>query len=287
MRKLRLVLLIFSSLFFILALNPEVCFSDTGKPRYVSIAPSTTEILFALGLDEEIAGVSTYCNYPPEANNKVRVGEFSQINLEKIISLKPDYIFSTGLEQFRIVEELRRQNLKVYVADPSSLRELLNTIEEMGRITGKAKEAQVLIQNMQNQIGQVQAKVKMIPVNRRQKVFIEIWDDPLMTAGKGTFVDDLITLAGGENIAFDTKRAYSIFSQEEVIRRNPDCIILVYMKKSNSISLMEGRFGWNNILAVKSKRIFNDINPDLLLRPGPRVVLGLKEVYKRLYPDEK
>ncbi|TRZ48577.1 hypothetical protein D4Q80_03705, partial [bacterium] len=202
-----------------------------AKPRYISLAPSTTEILFALGLDEEIVGVSSYCNYPLKAKNKERVGTFSRANTEKILSLRPDYIFCTGLEQAPIIAELRRLNLKVYVSDPANMQELFNSIRDMAKITGKVKEAENLIEHMENQIEEISSKVKLIPQEKRQKVFIEIWHDPLTTAGKSSFIDELLTLAGGVNIANDAGKAYSIFSQEEVIKRTPDCIILAYMDK--------------------------------------------------------
>ena len=254
------------------------------KPRYISLAPSTTEILFALGLDEEIVGVSSYCNYPLKAKDKEKVGTFSQPNIEKILSLKPDYIFCTGLEQALAISQLRRLNLNVYVGDPVNMEELLNSIRNIGKIVGKEWEAENLIKNMKSEIEEISSKVKLIPESKKPKVFIEIWYGPLTTAGKGSFIDELLTLAGGINIAYDTKRAYSIFSPEEVIKRNPDCIILAYMDKEKPLKLVGERFGWKGISAVKNNRLYNDINPDLLLRPGPRIVQGLKEIYKRLYP---
>jgi len=257
--------------------------TPTENPRYISLAPSTTEILFALGLDDQIAGVSSFCNYPSKAKTKENVGNFSQPNIEKILSLKPDYIFCTGLEQAPIVTELKRLGLKVYISDPRNIKELMESISDIGRITGKDKEAQYLIRDMQAQIDNIAALVKLIPENKRLKVFIEIFDDPLTTAGRGTFVDELITTAGGINIAADTKRPYSIFSQEEVIKRDPDCIIIAYMGRENPAKLMLERFAWDSISAVKNNRLYNDIDPDTLLRPGPRVVLGIKEIYERLY----
>jgi iron complex transport system substrate-binding protein len=252
--------------------------------KYISLAPSTTEILFALGLDEEIVGVSSYCNYPKKAKSKQNIGEFSHPNIEKILVLKPDYIFCTGLEQAPIISELKRQNLKVYVSDPKDMKELLNSIRDIGKITGKEKTAENLIRNMEQEIEEITSRVKLIPKDKRPKVFIEIWHDPLTTGGRGSFIDELITLAGGINIAYDTKRPFSIFSPEEVIRRNPDCIILTYMDKERPSRLLRKRLGWSQITAVKNNRLYNDINPDLLLRPGPRLVQGLKEIYKRLYP---
>jgi len=278
MRKLLLIIAL------ILACGYGLCLGQNSKPRYISLAPSTTEILFALGLDDRIVGVSVYCNYPPKAKEKEKIGEFSQVNIEKVLALRPDYIFCTGLEQAQIITELRRLGLRVYVADPRNIQDLFNSIKDIGKISDRVKEAENLVKNMAGEIEAITSKVKLIPENKRPKVFIEIWHDPLTTAGKGSFIDELITLAGGINIAKDTRRPYSIFSPEEVIKRNPDSIILTYMDKEKPEKLAGERFGWKGISAVKHKRLYSDINPDLLLRPGPRVVQGLREIHKRLYP---
>ncbi len=257
--------------------------SVQAAPRYISLAPSTTEILFALGLDKEITGVSAYCNYPAQAKNKTKIGDFSSPNIEKIISLKPDYIFCTGLEQAPVIARLRQLNLNVYVADPASIEELFKTIKEIGEITHKTKEASLLIEKMKGEIEAVVSKVKLIPKGNRIKVFVEIWHEPLMTAAKGSFVDELITLAGGINIAHELIRPYCNFSAEKVISLNPQCIIMAYMDKELPLKLIKQRFGWDKIDAVKNERVFNDINPDILFRPGPRITKGLAEIYKRLY----
>ena len=272
--------IIFISIFISLFLGCAVA----AEPRYISLAPSTTEILFTLGLDEEIVGVSTYCNYPSQTKNKTKVGDFSRPNIEKIISLKPDYIFCTGLEQAPVIAQLRQLNFSVYVADPVSIAELFKTIKEIGEITHKTREASVLIENMESEIEEVAFKVKLIPQEDRVKVFVEIWHEPLMTAAKGSFVDELITLAGGINIAHNLIRPYCNFSVEKVINLNPQCIILAYMDSQAPLKLVQQRFGWDKIDAVKNGRVFNDIDPDTLLRPGPRITKGLVEIYKRLYP---
>jgi len=255
----------------------------SAKSRYISLAPSTTEILFALGLGDNIVGVSSYCDYPSQAKEKEKVGTFSQPNIEKIVFLKPDYIFCTGLKQAPAVSALRRLGLKVYVSDPASVADMLSSINEIGNITGKAKEAESLTENMKRQIEEISSKVSSVPQEKRPKVFIEIWHDPLTTAGKGSFVDGLLTLAGGINIANNTRSAYGIFSPEEVIKRNPDCIIITYMDKRVVSRSMASRFGWSGIAAVKNNRVYADIDSNLLLRPGPRIVEGLKEIQKRLY----
>jgi iron complex transport system substrate-binding protein len=254
--------------------------------RYISLAPSTTEILFALGLDEEIVGVSSYCNYPPWAKLKTKIGDFSHPNIEQIAFLKPDYIFCTGLEQASVVLELKRLNFKVYVADPQNIAQLFDTINDIGKLTARINEAEKLINKMRSDIEKISAKVKLIQPQDRVRVFIEIWHDPLMSAGKGSFIDELIKLAGGINIASDISRPYSNFSPERVVGLDPQCIIMTYMDKEAPLKLLEGRFGWKNIDALKNKRLFNDIDPNILLRPGPRITEGLIEIYKRLYPKQ-
>src|SRR3989338_2062796 len=254
-----------------------------ASQRFISLAPAITEILFALGLKDEVVGVTTFCNYPPETKSIEKVGTFSEPSIEKIVSLRPDLIFATGLEQDNVVNQLKQLNLKVYVSDPKNIEELLESIRQIGRLTNKQEQALVLIEGIQHSILQIQNKVKQIPEEKKPKVFIEIWHDPLMTAGHGSFVDELITLAGGVNIAYDTPRAYGYFSAENVIERNPDCIIFGYMDDPGSQNQASRRLGWNQINAVKNNRLHNDINPDLIFRPGPRLVNGLEEIYQRLH----
>ena len=254
--------------------------------RFVSLAPSTTEILYELGLGDQVVGVSSYCNYPEAAASKPKIGDFSHPNIEKIFSLKPDYIFCTGLEQAPVITDLRRLKLNVYVADPANINELFATILDIGNITNTANEAQAMIDGMKKDIESIRTKAIKIPQDKKIKVFIEIWHEPLMTAGKGSFVDELITLAGGINVAHDVIRPYCNYSAEKVVELDPGCIIMTYMDKEQPMRLIEGRFGWAGIDAVKTKRVFNDINPDLLLRPGPRITEGLKAVHHKLYPAE-
>lgn len=260
-----------------------------GAPveRYVSLSPSTTEILFALGLKDKIVAVTSFCNYPEEAKKIARIGTFSEPNIEKIISLKPSIVFSTGLEQAPAVARLKKSGLQVVVSDPQNIAELLESIMQIGKATGREEAAEELKENMLRRLEAVKAKTARIPPDKRVSVFVEIWHDPIMTAGPGSFVDELINLAGARNIANDAPRAYSRFSSEVIIERNPDVIIVGYMDKVNeSAQLIKNRMGWQDIAAVKNNRIVRDINPDLIFRPGPRLVEGLERIYQSLY-DEK
>jgi len=254
------------------------------QARYVSLTPATTEILFALGLDEEIAAVTTYCNYPGKALAKDKVGTFSEPSIEKILSLKPALVFATGLEQAQTVERLKQVGIEVQVSDPSTIAELIASIEAIGQKTNRTAEAKRLTADMKKRIERIREKINAIPASQRQKVFLEIWQDPLLTAGKGSIVDEIITCAGGINIAHDTLRPYSYFSQEQVVARNPDCIILGHRQgKYSAVEAVYARTAWRSINAVKKKRVYNDIDPDTLLRPGPRIIDGLEALYKKLY----
>ncbi|MFH0826318.1 MAG: cobalamin-binding protein [Candidatus Omnitrophota bacterium] len=263
------------------------CASGASVERYVSLSPATTEILFALGLKDKIVAVTSFCNFPEETKKIAKIGTFSEPNIEIIISLKPTIVFATGLEQTLVVSKLKKSGLRVVVSDPKNIAELFESLTQIGKETGKEEAAEELKENMLRRLEAVKAKAAVIPAEKRVSVFIEIWHDPIMTAGPGSFVDELINLAGARNIANDAPRAYSRFSNEVIIERNPDVIILGYMDKANeSTQLIKNRMGWQNIAAVKNDRIVKDIDPDLILRPGPRLVDGLERIYQSLY-DEK
>lgn len=274
---------IFSFLIFLFLFKPCVSFGESLSPRYVSLAPATTEILFALGLEKEIVGVSSFCNYPPAAKQKESVGSFSAPNIENILSLRPDVIFCTGMEQTPTVLELRHLNFKVYVSSPTTISGLFDSIAEIGALTHKEKEARSLIAEMKVDLESLQKSVTRLSRTKKVKIFVEIWGDPLITAGRGSLVDELITFLGGINIASDVPRSFCYFNSEQVILRNPDCIILAYMTQDAPETLMKKRLGWKSVSAVKNGCVYSDIDPDLILRPGPRIVDGARELFKRMY----
>lgn len=263
--------------------SPGLSYADTG--RYISLAPATTEILFSLGLGQEIVGVSSFCNFPADARGKEKVGSFSQPNIERIIYLKPDLVFCTGLEQSPTVEKLRILGIAVCVSAPESLEALFKSITEIGALTRRQNEAMSLIQSMRKELGIIQARVKGVAYDRRPTVLLEIWHDPLLAAGGKSLIDEMIRLAGGINIMPEGSNTYTAVSPEFIIKRNPDCIILTYMDSKEPAVSLKKRLGWERISAVSQKRVYNDINPDILLRPGPRVIEAITALHKRFYPE--
>ena len=266
--------------------HADSAFSKEAKSynRIISLTPATTEILFELGLDEEIAGVSTFCNFPEKAKGKEKVGSFSNPNIEKIIMLKPDLVILTGMEQAEIKGILKKCNIDYIVSYPKSINGLLKSIERIGTVLSRERQSRKLIKKIKGTVSRIEDKIKNITLSKRPKVYIEIWHDPIMSAGSNSFVNDMIELAGGVNVASSLKRAYSKIDPEHIIYNNPDVVILAYMKNDRWVkNEFSNRVGWSSVSAIENKRVYADIDPDLILRPGPRIGEGLIELYMRLY----
>lgn len=250
--------------------------------RIVSLVPSNTEIAFALGLDQRIVGVSSLDNYPAEAMKKEKVGDM-KIDVEKVVSLKPDLVLANPMNGQDTIGQLRKLGLTVLVVDGQSLKGVEDSILLVGKVTGATDKARQVVAGMEKEKNEVTKKVASIPTNKRVKVWIEL-DPTLYTAGSGTFMDELIRLAGGINVAAGQK-GWPQVSAEQVVKWNPDVIIVTYDTGGNKVaSQIASRSGWAGINAVKQKRIVT-VNPDLVNRPGPRVTQGLKQIAQALYPQ--
>jgi len=252
--------------------------------RIVSLAPNITEILFGLGLDEEIMGVSIHCNFPEKARSKAKVGSYISLDFEKITSLKPDLIIATGVGNTReMVDRLEKLGFPTYVIYPKNFNDILQSIAHIGEIVDKRKEARVIIEGMGERRQRVIELTKGLPPPR---VFIQIGDAPIVTVGKGSFADDLIRLAGGENIAGKEKEVYPRFGMEEILKRSPEVIVISSMNpKSDYQKILQEWSRWKAIPAVKNGRI-HLIDSDLIDRPSPRIIDGLEEFARVLHPEK-
>ena len=251
--------------------------------KIVSLAPNITEILFGLGLDEEIVGVSTHCNFPEQAKSKVRVGSYIRLDFEKIASLNPDVIIATGAGNTRdMVDRLEKLGYQTYVVYPRNFGDILQSIAHIGQVVNREKEARVIIEGMRGKCERVVELTKGLP---RPKVFIQIGDVPIVTVGKGSFADDLIRLAGGENIAGKEKEVYPRLGMEEILKRSPEVIVISSMSPTgNYQKVLQEWTRWKTIPAVKNGRL-HLIDSDLLDRPSPRIVDGLEELARVLHPE--
>lgn len=256
---------------------------DKAPQRIISMLPSNTEILFALGLGDRIVAVNDHDKYPPEAATKDKIGgafDVQNTNIEKIVSLKPDLILA-GAMQKSVVEELAAKlDLAMYtMPDAATVQDAINSIAVVGDLTGTRDEAAKLIASLNARVEAIKAKVKDQP---KPKVFHEVWGDPLMTAGPGSFIDDMIKLAGGTNIAADAVTPYPQFSLESLIQRNPDVVTTPFKQTADDLAGGK-RKTWKGLKAVKDGRVVV-LDQDIISRPGPRVVDGLEAFARAIHP---
>jgi iron complex transport system substrate-binding protein len=255
--------------------------------RLVSLAPSVTEILFAVGAGEAVVGVTSYCNYPPEALTKPQIGGFSAntISVEKIVALKPDLVLASDAFQQPVIDALVALNVPVASVTATTINGVYDNITFVGRVTGHANQTAQLVARMQARIQAVQDKVGKLAKEKRVSVFWETWDEPLMTAGPTSFTGQLVEAAGGSNIFADLKEEWPTVSSEEIIKRNPAVILSPNMMTGQvTIEKVSQRPGWATVDAVRNQRIYL-IDGDISSRSGPRVADGVELIAKALYPD--
>ncbi len=258
----------------------------TGVPqRIISLSPSNTEVAFALDLGDRIVGVTEYCNYPPEAMEKDIVGGFATPSIEKIVELEPDLILASTLHEEE-VPRLEELGIAVLVIESSNLVELYTSMSLVAEVTGVIANGEALIASMQERIAEVESVVNTVDPEDRVNVYYEVYSDPLMSAGKGAFINEIISLAGGINIFGDLEENYPQVSAEYVAERQPD-IILFPDYHGTADFVVEGmtdRPGWESVPAVINSRVYA-ISDDAFARPGPRVVDAVEEAARIFYPD--
>jgi iron complex transport system substrate-binding protein len=270
------------------ATGPGTITDDLGRTVYieetpqriVSLAPSITETLFALDLGDKVVGVTEHCDYPPEALAKPRVGGYFTTSLELIIAQNPDIVFSDGHDP---VNARLEGLVPVVVLQPQDITGIYHDIALVGKIMGK-KKAEELTAEMKAKIASIESKTAS--VSEKPTVFYEIdGSDPSKpwTVGPGSFIDTLITLAGGENMV-TVSQAYLQISLEEVVDADPDIIILGDYPWVSPEDVMNRSGAWQELTAVKNGAVY-PINVDLVSRPGPRIADGLEELAKIIHPE--
>jgi len=237
--------------------------------RIVSLAPSVTEILLAVGLDRELVGVSDADDYPPDRLvGRPRVGGVV-INAERVLSLRPDLVIGVHDLQHEQLQRLGALGLPVLAVDAASLAETIEQIRLLGRVTGRGPQAEHLAVALERRAASVRPGVQ-------RSVYIEVWHEPVMAAAGGTLVDDLVRRAGGVNI-FAQARGYPQVAAERIVARDPQVILMIYPGRAQ---LMR-RPGWVTVTAVRAERVY-ELPASLVTRPGPRAVDGLEIVARLL-----
>jgi iron complex transport system substrate-binding protein len=256
------------------------------KPeKIVSLLPSNTEISYALGLGKEIVGVSDFDNYPEDALKKEKVGG-QQINVEKIISLSPQLVLANPTIKREGLQQIKDAGITVLVVnDAENFKQVYQSIEMIGKATGESQKAEDLIADMKGKMKDIQEKAKKIKTTDQKKVFVEVVPEPeIYTAGKNTFIDEILTIIHAENVAKDLD-GWAMVNDEAVVKMNPDIILTTFgFYVKDPVGKVLSTKGWQEISAVKNKQVI-DVNSDRVTRPGPRLVEGVEDIAKAVYPD--
>lgn len=245
--------------------------------RAVSLAPSVTESVFAAGAGGKLVGVTTFCNFPPEAKEIARVGDTQAPSIETIVALHPDIVLISTASQLQgTLSQLERQKIPVFVADPKSIEQIAQNLRTFGMIFSTETVAEQAAANIEAAANSVTEKVRGLP---KPRVFVQISREPLFTIGAESFLIDVIEKAGGDVVTKQIPTAYPKISRETAVSLRPDVIILT-TSEDNS----EPNEVFRDSPAVKGGRIYR-LDADILSRPGPRLVLALAAIAKALHPE--
>jgi iron complex transport system substrate-binding protein len=252
--------------------------------RLVSLAPSITESLYVLGLGDRLVGDTDYCDYPPEARAKPHVGAMLNPSLEKIVTLQPDLVLGTDEANRReTADQLSRLGIPLYGVTAHSVEETLQSLEDLGRILDWEQPTEKLVAGLR---ARVEAVAKRAQRPERPKVLFVVWYRPLITAGKQTFLADVIRRAGGVSISDDLRGEWPHLSLEEVLKRNPDVILFPRTESfAPGLEDFQNLPGWKGLPAVKSHRMY--LVSETIMRPCPRLIDALEELADILHPEDK
>lgn len=269
------------------AIDEEILIEDKPE-KIISLIPSNTEVVYALENGDAIVGVTDFDNYPEEAMSKEKIGGM-EINIEKMISLKPDLVLaheSTADSTKAGLQQLEDAGIDVVVVnDAQSFDGVYESIEMIGKAIGEPEKAIELVDNMKNSFAELKKQAESIKPDQQKTVFVEVSPAPeIYTAGKNTFINEMLDLIGAKNAAGDLE-GWAKVDQEAIVERNPDVVVTTYgYYTENTVELVLGRQGWENVKAVKDQQVF-DVHSDLVTRSGPRLAEGAEELAKAIYPD--
>lgn len=268
-------------------LNRSVTLAAGAAQRVVSLAPSNTEILFAVGAGSQLVGRDEFSNYPAEALALPSVGgSMGNYNAEAIVSLKPDLVLAAEINPPELVENLAGLGLTVYfLPNPTDIEGVYANLLTVAQLTGHTAEAETLVASLRQRVQAVQDKIA--PLSYAPVVFYELdATDPNApyTTGPGTFMHLLIGMAGGINAASGAPSAWAQFSSEELLVQNPQVILLGDAAYGVTVEAVQSRPGWEALDAVQNRRVY-PFNDDFVSRPGPRLVDGLEELARLLHPE--
>jgi iron complex transport system substrate-binding protein len=279
------VLLVLTLVFSISPMN-LVSASNQSPERIISLFPSNTEIVYALGKGSKLVGVSDYCNYPIAATKLPKLGGIT-INTEKILALKPDLILlhqSQAKSHLDAITLFKKTGVNVVVVnDATSFNDAYNDIRIIGRAVGATKKAESVIASMKAKMQQIAEKSKQVKVKRKVWVEVDTWGG-LWTTGRQTFMNEMLSTIGAINVAKSYKGWVSL-TEEKVVELRPQVVILTYGDyDKDAVKNVLTRKAWQNIPAVKEKKVYLVTN-DTVVRPGPRLIDGVEALARAVYPE--
>lgn len=249
--------------------------------RIVSLAPSITEMLFAMDAGDQIVGVTDFCDYPPEALKKPKVG-YSNPNLESLVALQPDLVVAPNdFLKPDVIVRLEQLKIPVFILADKNVEDIFVHIQTLGRIIGRSPKADAVAMQLREQVAAIKERIqRMAPV----RMLYVLNSQPLITVGPGSFIDQLIGMAGGINVAAKSATPYPRLSMEAVLQEDPEVLVFP-VGKAEGISESEQQTWrqWSTMTAVKRGR-FHQISADWLNRPGPRIANGLQALAAILHP---
>ena len=254
--------------------------SLSSTPRIVSLAPNLTEILCAVGGADRLVGRTEVCNYPSNLLVNVPiVGGFGRPYLEPLLAQKPTLVLDVALEDKSLGATMERLGIGRQHIECRRLADLTYAVRLIGRLAGRTETGDMLAHSIEFGIRTRREAVNQVPSNQRPLVYVEIWGEPLMTAGRNSFVSELIAMAGGRNLGDELAYDYGTISTEWVLTRNPDVILCLYPSTDHSArKAVSARLGWQTLRAVQNGRMYDTFNLDTILRPSPRVLDGVDQL---------
>ncbi|MGH7165140.1 MAG: ABC transporter substrate-binding protein, partial [Nitrospiraceae bacterium] len=275
---------------FMANLAPRTFVDDLGRKVYlpktptrvVSLAPNITEILFAIGSGDQVIAVTAFCDYPPEARERQKLGS-AHLNLEAIVGLNPDLVVAPkGFVRPDVLVKLEQLKIKAFVLEAKTIEDIPSHIQTLGRMLGHSPVADELATRMRRDIAEIRERTQQRP---RPRLLYVLNSNPLMTVGPGSFIHQLIELAGGANVAAGVRTGYPHLNMEEVLKEDPEIIVFpVGATEGIPESEQQGWLRWQTLSAVKHGRLHR-IPSDLLNRPGPRVIQGLESLARIIHPE--
>lgn len=263
----------------------DIIFTSPAE-RIISLAPANTEIIYALGLQDRLVGVTEFCNYPPAAKDKPKVGGFSTVDIEKAVALKPDLVLAAEIHNKSVTPQLQKMGFRVVSLHPKTVQGVIQDIALTGRLCGADAAAATLTADLQKRVDAVTTITSGLASDQRPRTLLVIWNDPLMVAGKSTLIDDIMRMAGGTNIASQIN-GFASMNLESIISADPQVIIVPTSMDEKGDPLWDFITTdprMSNTSAVKNGRVYK-IEGDLIYRHSPRCITALEQTASFLHPN--